>query len=67
MKIPSSGDEGTFVRGLKIPSTADEDAFVKKRFFYLLHRLPVWLLNPLLIQPFVWREIGTGILLFISD
>ena len=30
MKIPSSPDEGIFVRGLKVPSTADEDAFIKK-------------------------------------
>ena len=33
MKIPSSGDEGIFVRWLKVPSMADEDAFIKKRFF----------------------------------
>ena len=32
MKIPSSGDEGIFVRWLKVPSMADEDAFIKKRF-----------------------------------
>ena len=47
MKIPSSPDEGIFVGWLKVPSMADEDAFVKKRFFYLLYRLPVWFLNSL--------------------
>ena len=44
MKIPSSGDEGIFVRWLKVPSMADEDAFIKKTILCLLNKLSVWLL-----------------------
>ena len=56
MKIPSSGDEGIFVRGLKVPSMADEDAFIKKRFSASSIDCLVWLLNSLHSAVYIVQE-----------